>query len=145
MKKLLLIIFGLLVTIQARAVTLARVKNDTVNTLYKVMVPLDNYEVLLPPGTEADFGSWLDLRRYKEVQCAVLKGDGEPIFVHIGPESAGCASEESFAQSIVYWQGLPNPSEEDKIYKTCCMPDEKMHLELHIHADGHPEITENGA
>ena len=128
---------------QTQSLFLSRIKNDTPDTLYKVIVPDEEYDVLVPPGTTADFGSWLDLQRSKEVQLAVIAGEGDAIFVNQGPESAGCASEESFAQSIEYWAGFPSTSSEDKIYKTCCIDKGDLDLSLIIQPDGTPVIEEN--
>jgi len=128
---------------QTQSLFLSRIKNDTPDTLYKVIVPDEEYDVLVPPGTEADFGSWLDLQRSSEVQLAVIAGEGDPIFINQGPESAGCASDEAFAQSVIYWAGLPSASNDDKMYKTCCVDKGDLDLSLIIQPDGTPVIEES--
>jgi len=140
--KKLLFFLVFIPNLYAQSLFLSRVKNNTADTLYKVIVPDEDYEMLVPAGSEADFGSWLDLRRAGQVQLAVLQGEGEPIFVHFGPESAGCASDDAFAQSVIYWFGFPNASDEDKLYKTCCIESNNVDLVLTIHANGLPEIQE---
>ncbi len=128
---------------QTQSLFLSRIQNDTPDTLYKIIVPDEEYDVLVPPGTTADFGSWLDLQRSKEVQLAVIAGEGDPIFINQGPESSGCASDQSFAQSVVYWTGFPSASNDDKIYKTCCIDKGDLDLSIIIQPDGIPVIEEN--
>lgn len=123
------------------ALFLSHIKNETPDTLYKVIVPDENYEMLVPPGQDADFGQWLDLLRAHEVQLAAIGEDaGDPIFVTRGPESAGCSADD-IAQSVIYWCGAPSVDANNKNYKTCCMRGD-LTLELIIHPDGSPEIAE---
>ena len=123
------------------ALFLARIENKTSDILYKIIVPDEDYEMLVPPGQTADFGQWLDLLRSHEVQLAAIGDEaGDPIFVTKGPESAGCA-EKDFAQSVIYWTGVPSIDASQKTYKTCCMKGD-LALELIIQQDGTPEIAE---
>lgn len=133
--------FFIICCINAQSLFLSRVKNDTPDTIYKIIIPDEDYEILVPPATEASFGSWLDLQREKEVQLAVITGEGDPIFVTKGPESAGCP-EEAISQSIVYWSGFPSLDDSQKNYKTCCMQKGDVTLALTIAPDGTPQIED---
>jgi len=123
------------------ALFLSRIENKTSDILYKVIVPDEDYEMLVPPGQTADFGQWLNLLRSNEVQLAAIGDEaGDPIFVTKGPESTGC-SQNDFAQSVIYWCGAPSIDASQKIYKTCCMTKD-LALALTIQEDGTPEIAE---
>lgn len=118
----------------------SRVKNETPDSLYKVIVPQEDYEVLVPAGKTADFGDWINMQRDKEIQVAVIAGEGESIFVKTGPDIAACAEDE-IAPSVAYWSGFPNITDDQKIYKSCCS-EEDLSLELIIQPDGMPTIEE---
>jgi hypothetical protein len=139
--RFLIITFGITILNAEQALFLARIKNETPETLYKVIIPDEDYEMLVPPGKEADFGQWLDLQRSKEVQLAAI-GDnaGDPIFIKRGPEAAGCANDE-LGQSVIYWSGLPSADASQKNYKISCIKGD-VELLLDIQPDGTPELDE---
>jgi len=122
------------------AVYFVRVKNDTPDSLYKVIVPQEDYEVLVPAGQTADFGDWINMARDTQIQIAVIAGEGEPIFVTNGPDIAACADDE-ITQSVVYWSGFPNLTDDQKQYQACCVEGD-VSLELIIQPDGEPTLAE---
>ena len=121
---------------------LGSVKNDTPNTLYKIIIPDEGYEQLLPAGQTTDFTSgWLDLQRNNEVQLAIVNGEGEPVFIKNGPIST-CEDWNLFSQSIAYWTKFPNLLDEEKEFKTFCFKKE-LWLKLTIQPNGVPVLEED--
>ena len=123
------------------SVYLSEIKNGTPSTLYKIIVPDEDYDILLPAGKSKYLGAWFDLRRGNELQLAVMQGDGEPVFIHIGPESAGCGKED-VACSIIYWTSAPSVDSNEKVYQTFCQTDDQLRLVLSIEPDGTPVVSE---
>lgn len=123
------------------AIYLSAIKNDTPDTLYKIIIPAEDYEILLPAGTQKYLGEWFDLQRGNEIQLAVIKGDGEPIFIQKGPESAGC-EKDAMAHSVIFWTGLPMLDTSQRMYQTYCQIDRDLKLELSIDPEGNPIVNE---
>lgn len=126
------------------AMYLSVIKNDTPDTLYKIIIPAEDYEILLPAGTQKILNEWFDLQRGNELQIAVLKGDGEPIFIQKGPESSGC-DKDMMAHSVVFWTGAPTLDASQKTYQTYCQIDRDLKLELSIDPEGNPIVSESKA
>jgi len=126
------------------SVYLTLIENNTGKTdggiLYRVGVPDESYAFLLPPGEKKSLGTWVNLEKQRHIYISVLKGDGDPIFIEWGPESAGSCRPDIVSQSIIYWQGAQNVSSNEKIYQTYCLNDPVVELGFKIHPDGTPEI-----
>jgi hypothetical protein len=121
-------------------VFLSSVENESDKTLYKVYVPSEKYEFLLPPHTKKVLGSWVNLQERPDIYLGIMKGDGEPIFLDWGPESSGECDPNALVQSFIYWAGEQRPPSSYKNYLTCCLNKEKVELGLKIHPDGKPDI-----
>lgn len=123
------------------AIYLSVIKNDTPDVLYKIIIPEEDFEILLPPGTQKYLGEWFDMQRGNELQLAVMQGDGGPVFIQKGPESSGC-DKNAMAQSIIFWTGAPIVDSSQKIYQTYCLADRDLKLEMCIDPDGNPVVNE---
>jgi hypothetical protein len=148
---LLLVLLGLVYVCEAApAMYLSVIKNDTPETIYKIIIPAENYEILLPPGTQKHLSEWFDMQRYNEsqrdsdVQLAVMQGEGDPIFIKQGPESSGC-DKDMMAQSLMFWTGAPTVDSSQKTYQTYCLTDRDLKLELSIDPEGNPIVSESKA
>jgi len=127
-------------------VYLSVIKNETGfgngkgGILYKVGVPDEHYVFLLPPGTTKKIGTWVNLSKQSKIFLAPLKGDGDPIFIEWGPESAGKCKTDVIIQSVIYWQGAQNASSSEKTYQTYCLDEDIVELGMKIRPNGTPEI-----
>ncbi len=120
------------------ATYLVSIVNNTYDTLYEAIFAEESYKILVPAGTTKNLEHWINLERGSTLIVAPLKGDGKPIFVLYGPESAGeCAS---VPQSVQTWTGQPLPQPSEKTYTTYCLDKDEAELSLHIDENGQPNI-----
>lgn len=141
MKKLgvVVMLFGM---IQANApLYLSLIENGSRDSLYKVRVPAEDYDMMIFPQSEEHLEHWMNLSEQKMFYISTLKGEGETIFVEYGPEPSGACDSEMMPHSVVYWRGSQSTLPENKSYRAYCPTGESPSLAMHIDDDGNPEIT----
>lgn len=124
--------------VAVQATYLASVTNNTINTVYEIFFASEAYSIQIAPMTTKSLGHWVDLEHEPLISIAPIKGDGQSIYLHYGPEAAGeCAT---IPQMVQVWTGQPLPPADQKTYLTCCLTDENAQMSLTIDEDGAPHV-----
>jgi hypothetical protein len=117
--------------------------NKNQRVLYEVLLPREEYVAHLFPGESIDLGHWMELKKNSPIYIAVLKGDGEPMYIELGEEASGtCASETELPHSIVMYSGQHRPPSNQKHYiKYCGSGVDSIDFDFVITPDGKPSIV----
>lgn len=142
-KKILVIAVWTLCVHAAPKTFIKGVVNKTSNVLYEIQIPREKYKALVFPNEEKALGHWVELSKESPIYIAALKGDGEAIFLEVGPEASGsCSDNENLPQSMIIYKGQQKaPSNQRTYFKYCGKGDVNMEFNIIITPDGTPQIV----
>lgn len=121
---------------------LSKITNQTNDTLFKVWVADERYEILIFPNTSAELGQWFNFQVQKSLIIAPQKGNGSlPIFVEYGPEPSAKCPEGALPHSLIFWYGSQSTPNDNKAYQAYCQEGKNPSVELIIRPDLTVEIA----